>query len=427
MSINDIVIQYSKNINLKKREEYMKILHVLAQLPAKTGSGVYFSNMVEGFKKYEHEQKVVFGDQDGYQWNVLEKHDQYPVIFKTVDLPFPVVGMSDVMPYENTIYSSMTDDMISLWKQAFTMKLLKIRDTFTPDIIFAHHLWILTSIVRDVFPHTKIIGICHNTDLRQAKMNPSIKEKHVNNIDKLEYIFSASEEQKMEIVEEYNVDINNIIAVGGGFNQDIFYFPKEKPNKDKIKLVFCGKIDPSKGIYELIEVYKSLQLEDVSLDIIGNPDETNKKKIDEYMNDDKSIRLYNVQNQIELGDELREKHIFLMPSFYEGLGLMAIESLACGLHVVTTEIEALMTLLGKEIKDSGIIKYVPLPRIYDTDKPVKEDLPLFKENLKEALLTQIEKVRNGEECSKVMEINIKSFSWEGLVHNMNSMIMDIVK
>ena len=39
-----------------------------------------------------------------------------------------------------------------------------------------------------------------------------------------------------------------------------------------------------------------------------------------------------------------------MPSYYEGLGLMAIESLACGLYVVTTEIEALMTLLGEEIK-----------------------------------------------------------------------------
>ncbi len=88
---------------------------------------------------------------------------------------------------------------------------------------------------------------------------------------------------------------------------------------------------------------------------------------------------------------MREKDIFIMPSYYEGLGLMAIESLACGLYVVATEIEALMTLLGEEIKESGIIKYVPLPRIYDVDKPVEEDLSEFKENLKEAILCQIEK------------------------------------
>ena len=402
----------------------MNILHVLAQLPAKTGSGVYFSNMVQGFKKYGHEQKALFGDQDGYQWNVLDKKDQYPIIFKTEELPFPIVGMSDVMPYENTTYSSMTEEMIIVWKEAYIAKLMKIKKNFQPDIIFAHHLWILTSLVIEVFPDAKIIGICHNTDLRQARMNPEIKDKYVNKINQLDYIFSASEEQKHEIVEEYNLDIDKIIAVGGGFNQDIFYFPKEKHNSDEIRLVYCGKIDPSKGLYELIEVYKSLGLEDITLDIIGNPDEENKVKMEEYIKGDRSIRLYNVKNQIELGDELRLKDIFLMPSYYEGLGLMAIESLACGLYVVTTEIEALMTLLGSEIEESGIIKYVPLPGIYDTDKPVKEDLPVFKENLKEAILSQIQKIRDKNDCPKLMENKIKSFSWEGLVHKMNNIILE---
>lgn len=405
----------------------MKILHVLAQLPTKTGSGVYYSNMVEGFKKHRHEQKAVFGNQDEYHWNILESKDQYPVTFKSKELPFPIVGMSDVMPYESTTYSSMTEEMINVWKEAFKKRLIKIKKDFEPDIIFAHHLWILTSLVREVFSGTKIIGICHNTDLRQSKMNPQLKEKYVNKIYKLDYIFSASDQQKYEIVETYGIDKNKIIAVGGGFNQDVFYFPKEKEQSDKIRLVFCGKIDPSKGIYELIEAYKSLKLEDITLDIIGNPDKKNKKKIEDYIKDDSSIRLYNVKNQIDLGDELREKHIFLMPSYYEGLGLMAIESLACGLYVVTTEIEALMSLLGKEIEESGIIKYVPLPAIFDTDKPVKEDLPEFKENLKEAILSQIEKVREKKECHKAMEDKIKSFSWEGLVYNMNNIINSIMQ
>ena len=60
-------------------------------------------------------------------------------------------------------------------------------------------------------------------------------------------------------------------------------FPKPLPNRthiiitrqkkyaEKIRLVFCAKIDPSKGVFELIEVYKSLGLDDVTLDIIGNP------------------------------------------------------------------------------------------------------------------------------------------------------------
>lgn len=400
----------------------MKILHVLAQLPSSTGSGVFYSNLIEGFKKYNHKQKSIFGYQDEFVWDILDSKDQYSVAFKSEELPFPIVGMSNVMPYENTLYSSMTEEMVGIYREVFRRKLEKVKEDFIPDIIFAHHLWILTSLVREVFPDTKIIGICHNTDLRQAKMNPHLKDKYVDRIHELDYVFSASEHQNDEIVKVYGIPRNKIIAVGGGYNQDIFYPPEEKKYDDKIRLVFCAKIDPSKGIYELIEVYKSLEIDNVTLDIIGTPNEENKKKIEEYIKDDSSIRLYNVENQIALGDELRKKDIYLMPSYYEGLGLMAIESLACGLYVVTTEIEALMTLLGEEIKESGIIKYVPLPRIYDIDKPVKEDLPEFKEKLKRAILLQIEKVREKKEFHKEIEDKIKSFSWEGLVDKINNFI-----
>ena len=65
------------------------------------------------------------------------------------------------------------------------------------------------------------------------------------------------DQQKDEIEEIYNIDRNKIFAVGGGYNQKIFHPPKEKAYSDKIRLVFCAKIDPSKGVYELIEVYKS--------------------------------------------------------------------------------------------------------------------------------------------------------------------------
>lgn len=277
-------------------------------------------------------------------------------------------------------------------------------------------------MVTEVFPDVKIIGICHNTDLRQARMNPNLQANYVTNMDKLDHIFCASEEQKDEIIETYQVDRNRLIAVGGGYNQNIFYPPAQKTFADKVRLVFCAKVDPSKGIYELVEVYQELNLPDVTLDIIGIPNEENRAKIEKYIGDNPSIRLYNVRDQAALGDELRTKDIYLMPSYYEGLGLMAIESLACGLYVVTTEIEALMSLLGPEVKDSGVIKYVELPGIYDVDKPVQADLPAFKERLKAALLEQIDKVRAKETFPDQIRKEISCLSWEGLVEEMNHLI-----
>lgn len=403
----------------------MKILHVIAQLPTRTGSGVYFSNMIEEFKKYKHQQRAIFGTQGDYTWDVLEKEDTDPVFFNTPEVPFPIAGMSDVMPYPHTLYSRMDKAMMTSWKKAFTQRLLRAKEQFKPDIIFAHHLWILTALTREIFPDTPIIGICHNTDLRQAKMYPHLKEEHVQNLHQLERIFTASEEQKEEIIVLYGAERDKLIAVGGGFNQNIFYGAEKKEEDENIRLVFCAKIDPSKGIYELIDVYRSLGEKDLRLDVIGSPNEANQKRIEEAIKGDPTIRLYNVKDQVALGDELRKKDIFLMPSYYEGLGLMAIESLACGLYVVTTEIEALMSLLGKDIKDSGVITYVPLPRIRDVDKPLEEDLPAFKDQLREALLLQIEKVRRREPFPEKIKEKIQSFSWEGLVERMNTLIEKI--
>ena len=404
----------------------MKILHVLAQLPSRTGSGVYFSNLVENFKKYNYEQKVVFATEDDFKWEILNEKDINFVEFKTEELPFPIVGMSDIMPYDNTLYSEMTDEMFDKWINAFKKRLISIKERFSPDIIFTHHLWLLSSIVVDVFNNSRIIGFFHNTDMRQAQKNPNIYNKYVKNLDKLDLIFAASDNQRYEIINTFKeIEKEKIIAIGGGFNQNIFYPSEKKKYSDKIRLAFSAKIDPSKGIYELLKVYKELNLDDITLDIIGAPDDKNRKELEKYIKDDKSIKVYNVMDQIALGEELREKDIFVMPSFYEGIGLMAIESLASGLYVVTTEIEALMTILGKDIEESGIIKYVPLPRIYDVDKPMEEDLPKFRDDLKEAILIQIEKVRNRKSFSKDEKDKIKSFSWESLVDKINEIITDL--
>lgn len=63
----------------------MKILHTLAQLPSLTGSGVYFSNVVEGLNE-KHDQAVIFGTQGDYEFDLVEKKNQYPVEFKTESL-----------------------------------------------------------------------------------------------------------------------------------------------------------------------------------------------------------------------------------------------------------------------------------------------------------------------------------------------------
>ena len=58
----------------------MKILHVIAQLPKQTGSGVYFTNVIQ-FMRQNHENAAIYGIQDNIQLNLDDNIIKYPVEF----------------------------------------------------------------------------------------------------------------------------------------------------------------------------------------------------------------------------------------------------------------------------------------------------------------------------------------------------------
>ena len=128
-----------------------RILHITSQYPGKTGSGVYLNELIKEGNKKNYVQGLIAGlskGEENIELNIPKKYF-YPVLFKTEKMPFPIVGMSDIMPYESTKYSEMTDEMLYMWKKEFKKTIKKAIDKFKPDIIISHHLWVLTSLVKN--------------------------------------------------------------------------------------------------------------------------------------------------------------------------------------------------------------------------------------------------------------------------------------
>ena len=396
----------------------MRILHVLAQLPERTGSGVYFTNVIQELKKYDNvEQACLYGTTKEFDIDILDKNRQFEVIFKSEALPFPIVGMSDIMPYESTLYSEMTEEMLEMWKNAFIRELNIIKEEFNPDVIISHHLWILTSIVCDVFRDRKVVGICHNTDIRQAEKNKEIKKKYVTNLEKLDKIFSLSYSQINDIEKKFGYDRKKVIYLGAGYNGEIFYPPKNYEKKNNIELLYVGKFDESKGFYELIEAFKiiSEKRDDVNLTLIGALRKKDKEKIENAVREIKNITVHDFLNQKELAEIMRTKDIFILPSYFEGLGLIAVEALGCGLRAVTTDIAGLMELLGEKINSSGIIEYVSMPEIYDTDKAVEKEKPDFINRLVSGIEKQIKETLENRKIDKEILLEIAKNSWSSKI------------
>ena len=390
----------------------MRILHVLAQLPIKTGSGVYFTNVIDGLKDFKVEQAAIYATTPEYNFNFVD--EKFEVEFQGKDISFPIVGMSDIMPYDNTLYKNMTDEMIESWQKAFREKLIQARETFKPDVVITHHLWILSSMVCDIFENVKVLGVCHNTDIRQAEKNPEMKDKYVKSLGKLDKILALSSGVIDGIANIYNYPVEKIVNIGAGYNEKIFY-PAEKHEKhDNVKILYAGKFDESKGFYELIKAFRLLEKKDakVELELIGNLKDEDRPRVESLVGDSKRIRIYNAVDQVHLGEIMRHKDIFILPSYFEGLGLIAVEALGSGLRVVATEIEGLIEFLGEKINNSEIIEYVKMPTIYDTDKAVEEEKPAFIERLVETLEVMIERTRKEREIPAYLLEEIEQHSWK---------------
>lgn len=393
----------------------MKVLHCIAQLPDATGSGIYFQSLYKSF--VEHENALIFASQG--EFRLFEDCEyQYNVQFNTDELPFNIAGMSDNMPYDSTVYSSMSDEMVQQWQKAFTKALCHVKESFKPDIVICHHLFILATLARVIFSELPVYVICHGTDIRQRLQHCEFCNKYLSHTDDFEGYFTLSSADKAKLIELYNIDTDKIHVTGGAYNKQIFYNDNHE-KAEPVKLFYCGKIAESKGVYELAAAFNIVrQKHNVELMLCGNADNAQKCRLHE-IGGNRDIHIHHAENQNKMAAIMRKHDIFILPSYYEGLGLVALEALASGLLLVSAKHEGLYELLGDNINNSGVVKYVDLPRIYDTDKAFPEDKPGYVLRLAEAISAQI---ANIDSDYSYLNSDIEMHSWQGLAKSINQII-----
>ncbi|MDO4680191.1 MAG: glycosyltransferase family 4 protein [Aerococcus sp.] len=400
----------------------MRILNVLAQLPMKTGSGVYFSNLIEETTKQGHENVIIYGVQEPYQIELPGMH--YPVQFSQPHLPFPIAGMSDVMPYESTVYSEMTDAMIDQELEAFRDQLEQVKQNEQIDIVITHHLFFLSALVREIFSKVPVVAFCHGTDLRQIERYPRFKQR-LRAIHDLDLILTVSPNETEKIADWFDYPRDQIQLVGGGFNQGLFNRDYPTPPKSPLKVMYTGKMAQAKGVYELAKTFPIVKqtLGDVEYHLIGNTNAKEQETLQTLAGNSPDFHIYDAVDQATMADCLKKAHVFVLPSYYEALGLSAIEAMAMGKYCVTSEIEGLKRELGETVNHSGLIQYTELPRIYNLDQPVAEDIPAYVDRLAKNILIQLEKVRRSETVKDDIFEWIDQKSWRQLAKRIEGLLM----
>lgn len=192
---------------------------------------------------------------------------------------------------------------------------------------------------------------------------------------------------------------------------DKYSFIKSKSKIDKIKVLFLGRLIREKGIYEMLEGFLAAHNinNNMELVIAGNGPELDnlkafiiKYRLSEY------VKLLGHVSGEKKYEELVSSHIFLLPSYTEGMPNSVLEAMAAGCIVYGTPVGAL-----EEFIDDDLIK--PL-KIKDSESITKAllDNNFFRDNLDYVIFNSIYARKTfGHEaiCSSLSDIYAKALKF----------------
>lgn len=161
-------------------------------------------------------------------------------------------------------------------------------------------------------------------------------------------IASEGDNQTQDIIKIFNISKEKCFNLPDGVDISLIeeYIANSKITREDIGLkptdfvlINVNRLAPNKGVNYLIDALNILKetIKDIKLIIIGTGSEENKilKQIENYRLNDIILHFKNVEdarlyNYYSLAD------VFICPTLYEGLPIVILEAMACGLPIVAT-------------------------------------------------------------------------------------------
>lgn len=394
----------------------MRILTISAQKPDSTGSGVYLAQTVRAFRAAGHEVAVIAGVDADDDPALGEGVLFHPVRYRTPDLPFPVCGMSDQMPYASTRYRDMTPDMVARFEAAFSAAIADVARTFEPDLVICHHLYLVAAVTVEAGLPCPVTAVCHSTDLRQMRSHGLERERIVSAVRALDLVFSLHEAQKREIEDVYGVPAERIRVAGTGYDRTVFREGLNPRAVDRAEVAYVGKISRKKGVESLLRCLDLLPLPKDRLAVRlvgGHSTEDDLARMRALAKEVRfPVEFAGKVDQDELVRTYQRAHVFVLPSFYEGLLLVVIEALACGCRVVVTDLPGIREWLDESVPGAPVT-YVQPPRMVGVDEPAQEDLPAFEQRLARAIERSAQEALQPARCEDA-PVDMARLSWNAL-------------
>jgi D-inositol-3-phosphate glycosyltransferase len=303
---------------------------------------------------------------------------------------------------------------------AYNVESFKRQDDLQYDLIFSHY-WLsaLAGTYLQQWWHVAHIAMFHTL----GAVKNAIKERTCLTLDEDELklrieterdlvqrchrIIAPTDREKEEFVRHYGAPSEKISVVPCGVNLDQFKVLDKAQAKqylgfgnDKI-ILFVGRIDPLKGIDNLIKALSYLRdIQGLRLLVIGGG-EHSQNEVEKLRKVACNLKMGNSINFLDLVEHEQLPYFYsgadvcVVPSYYESFGLVALESLACGTPVVATDVGDF-----RDIIREGETGYV-----------VRDNVPQL---LADKIALLLSRPHIDKESAQLIRATVSKFSWSNI-------------
>jgi glycosyltransferase involved in cell wall biosynthesis len=406
----------------------LRILHLLSQRPDSTGSGIYVQAMLRESRIRGHENFLVAGIQSFQEADldcIDEDHCRF-LKFYEADVSYHLPGMSDVMPYTSTKFCDLSPEDLAEYTRSFSNIIQKAVRGFNPHLIHSHHLWIMTSLTKQLFPEIPMVTTCHGSDLRQFQNCPNLHDFVLDGCRRIEAVIALMEDQKKEIGRFYQIKETKVRIIPPGYNDSLFK-AGTKPSPPPVQLVYAGKLSRAKGVPWMLRALSTIETPSWRLHLVGSAGGQEKEeclRLAERLGE--RVWVHGAVSQDRFADFIRQAHILVLPSLYEGLPLVLLEGLAGGCRIVATDLPGVKELFRDFSTDC--LELVKTPRLRNIDQPYAQDEQAFEHHLARAIRSQMQAAFNRPQIDlSAFDDKIASFTWKSVFKQVEEIYYRIVQ
>ena len=143
-------------------------------------------------------------------------------------------------------------------------------------------------------------------------------------------ILALSNKEKTALVENYNLCNNSVTVLSNGISISSLVELSEKSFVSKLSILYLGRIDANKGLKEILAALEILVAENLDFEfcVCGTGPQKDSFLVEcrRILGDKlkyKGIVFGNLKQQV-----LKDSHLFLLPSYFEGLPISLLETMA---------------------------------------------------------------------------------------------------